>query len=214
MPRPIPTSIFHMTRIERLPHIIEMGLLSDNEVQRRSLGGVTIGYPHIKDRRAKRIVHCGVGGSLADYVPFYFAPRSPMLYAITRGLVSAEAADTDAIVYLQTSTQTLRYHGLTVVASNRHAELDFAELNDDDSCLDNDTFVDWPLMQARYWNNDVDHPDRKERRQAECLAHPTVPWSLIEAVSTKTERAAHVVHSHVQSAAHQPPIAVRPNWYF
>ena len=46
-----------------------------------------------------------------------------MLYAITRGLVSAEAACTDQIVYLVSSTQTLRKAGLTVVASNRHAEL-------------------------------------------------------------------------------------------
>jgi hypothetical protein len=60
----------------------------------------------------------------------YFAPRSPMLYAITRGLVSAEAACTDQIVYLVSSTQTLRKAGLTVVASNRHAELDYAEMSD------------------------------------------------------------------------------------
>lgn len=214
VPRPIPTPILHMTRVERLPSIIELGLLPDNDVQQRSVGGVTIGYSHIKDRRAKRAVPCGVGGSLADYVPFYFAPRSPMLYAITRGLVSAEAADTDQIVYLQTSTQTLRHHDLTVVTSNRHAELDFAELDDDDACLDDDNFVDWPLMQAQYWNNDADHPDRKERRQAECLVHPAVPWFLIEEVSTKTAQAAHAVQQHARASDHRPSIAVRPNWYF
>lgn len=65
-----------------------------------------------------------------------------MLYAITRGLVSAEAARTDQIVYLVSSIQSLRRAGLTVVASNRHAELDYAEMSDLDGDLDHDGFVD------------------------------------------------------------------------
>jgi ssDNA thymidine ADP-ribosyltransferase, DarT len=140
--------------------------------RQQQITGVEIGYDHIKRRRARRVVPCGGRGTLADYVPFYFAPRSPMLYAITRGQVSAEAARTDQIVYLVSSTQSLRRAGLTVVASNRHAELDYAELSDLDGDLDHDGFVDWPLMTAKYWNNTPDDPDRKERRQAECLVHP------------------------------------------
>jgi hypothetical protein len=53
-----------------------------------------------------------------------------MLYAVTRSLVSAEAACTEQIVQLVSSTQTLRGAGLTVIASNRHAELDYAEIPD------------------------------------------------------------------------------------
>src|ERR1700722_9983055 len=134
-----------MTRIERLPSVVEHGLLPDNVCRQQQITGVEIGYDHIKRRRARRVVPCGGRGTLADYVPFYFAPRSPMLYAITRGQVSAEAARTDQIVYLVSSTQSLRRAGLTVVASNRHAELDYAELSDLDGDLDHDGFVDWPL---------------------------------------------------------------------
>jgi hypothetical protein len=134
-----------MTRIERLPSVVEHGLLPDNACRQQQITGVEIGYDHIKRRRARRVVPCGAGGTLADYVPFYFAPRSPMLYAITRGQVSAEAARTDQIVYLVSSTQSLRRAGLTVIASNRHAELDYAELSDLDGDLDHDGFVDWPL---------------------------------------------------------------------
>ena len=165
--RPVPTLVLHMTRIERLPSIVERGLLPDNACRQQQINGVEIGYDHIKRRRALRMVPCGVGGTLADYVPFYFAPRSPMLYAITRGLVSAEAARTEEIVYLVSSTQTLRAAGLTVVASNRHAELDYADILDHDDALDREDFIVWPLMTATFWNNTPDHPDRKERRQAE-----------------------------------------------
>jgi hypothetical protein len=118
--RPVPTRVFHMTRIERFASVVEHGLLPDNVCRRRQIIGVEIGYDQIKRRRTLRVVPCGVGGTLADYVPFYCAPRSPMLYAITCGLVSTEAACTEQIVYLVSSTQTLRDAGLTVIASNRH----------------------------------------------------------------------------------------------
>lgn len=190
--RPIPTQVLHMTRVERLPSVVQHGLLPDSVCRQRHFAGVEIGYDHIKRRRAVRAVPCGAGGTLADYVPFYFAPCSPMLYAITHRQVSAEAADTEKIVYLASSTQTLRAAGLTVVVSNRHAELAYAELTDRDGDLDSG-FVDWPLMQEKYWRNTAQDPARKERRQAECLVHPGVPWQLIEEVTTRTERArAHV----------------------
>jgi hypothetical protein len=203
-----------MTRVERLPSVIEHGLLPDNVCKRRQISGVEIGYDHIKRRRALRAVPCGAGGTLADYVPFYFAPRSPMLYAVTRGLVSAEAACTAQIVYLVSSTQTLRGAGLTVIASNRHAELGYAEMTDHDRDLDNDDFIDWPLMTWKYWNNTADDPDRKERRQAECLVHPRVPWQVIEGVVTKTERARAQVQSVRGSAGHPTPVSVSAEWYF
>jgi hypothetical protein len=203
-----------MTRIERLPSVIEHGLLADNVCRQRSVAGVEIGYDHIKRRRALRAVSCGVGGTLADYVPFYFAPRSPMLYAITRGLVSAEAARTEQIVYLMSSTQILRQAGLTVIASNRHAELDYAEITDDDKDLDDDRFIDWPLMKERIWRNTPQDPDRKERRQAECLVYPNVPWQAIEEVATKSESACAQAKFVLGEAGQSTPVAVRAAWYF
>jgi hypothetical protein len=203
-----------MARIERLPSVIKHGLLPDNECRRRQITGVAIGYEHIKQRHALREVPCGVGGTLADYVPFYFAPRSPMLYAITGGLVGEEAARTEQIVYLASSTQTLRGAGLTVIASNRHAELGYAEMTDQDRDLDNNDFIDWPLMTATYWNNTLEDPDRKERRQAECLVHPRVPWQAIEEVATQTESARAQVQLTLGVAGQPTPVFVRAEWYF
>jgi hypothetical protein len=112
------------------------------------------------------------------------------------------------------STQTLREAGLTVIASNRHAELDYAEITDHDGYLDNDDFIDWPLMTARYWNNTPDDPDRKERRQAECLVHPRVPWHVIEQVATKTERARAQVELVLGRVDQPIPVVVSADWYF
>jgi ssDNA thymidine ADP-ribosyltransferase, DarT len=137
-----------------------------------------------------------------------------VLYAITRGLVSTEAAYTEQIVYLLSSTQTLRRAGLTVIASNRHAELGYAEMTDHDGDLDDNDFIDWPLMRETYWNNTPDDPDRKERRQAECLVHPRVPWQVIERIATKTERARSQIERVLGTASQSTPVVVSAEWYF
>ena len=180
----------------------------------RAIDGVEIGYRHIKDRRANRAVPGGTGGTLADYVSFYFAPPSPMLFATTRGQVSVEAARTEQIVDVVSSTQTLRAAGLTVVCSNRQAERAYAELTDQDEVLDGEDFVDWPLMQERYWPETADDPDRKDRRQAECLVRPNVPWGAISVVVAETERARRQVEEVLVTVDQTTPVIVRPDWYF
>lgn len=63
------------------------GLLSYTALRRQRIGYTNIAHQNIQDRRAYRQVPFDPGGVLHDYVPFYFAPRSPMLYTISRGNV-------------------------------------------------------------------------------------------------------------------------------
>jgi hypothetical protein len=78
--------IYHITPIDNLPGIIkEGGLFCDRDAKKIKF--VSIGHKDIKERRIRKRVPLGRGGVLADYVPFYFAPRSPMLYTINRGNV-------------------------------------------------------------------------------------------------------------------------------
>ena len=69
-------------------------------------------------------------------------------------------------------------------------------------------------MTAKYWNNTPDAPDRKERRQAECLVHPRAPWQVIEGIATKTEGARAQVGLVLGTAGQSTPVVVRPEWYF
>lgn len=63
------------------------------------------------------------GGVVADYVPFYFAPRSPMLYAIHMGNVAEYNDGIDPLVYIVTSVERLLALGLAVVTTDRNAAL-------------------------------------------------------------------------------------------
>ena len=74
--------IFHFTDIDNLGAILDCGAL---ECHRDAPTKVEVGNVEIKASRKNRQVGCGPGGMVGDYVPFYFAPRSPMMYLISKG---------------------------------------------------------------------------------------------------------------------------------
>ena len=82
---PQPTPVFHITHWENLPSILQAGGLAAKNLLAR--GGITcrsIAFPSVQDRRSRTTVPCGPGGTLHDYVPFFFAARSaPFAYALS-----------------------------------------------------------------------------------------------------------------------------------
>lgn len=214
MVRPIPTPTYHFTRVEHLTTIIATGLHCDVVAQDQGLLLKEIGEPGIKQSRRGRPVPVPPGGVVADYVPFYFAPRSPMLYRIVQGGVRSYADGDARIVYLCTTLERLAELGLDPVLTDRNAAKRYAEfhrLSDGEPETD---FIDWPLMRAKMWNNDAEHPDRMERRMAECLVSQMVPWTAIEFVGAKSQTVADEVTALLAGAAHRPRVGIRREWYF
>lgn len=82
---------------------------------------------------------------VADYVPFYFAPRSPMLFALAMGNVPEYTGGMDPLVYLVTTAERLVHLGLPVLFTDRNAVLKTARFAHDLSDLD--TLIDWSLMR-------------------------------------------------------------------
>ena len=73
--------IMHFTHINNLPGIVASGCLqADNVVDRSSALQVEAADLEIKTIRKSMQVPLAPYDCVADYVPFYFAPRSPMLY--------------------------------------------------------------------------------------------------------------------------------------
>lgn len=212
MPRPVPTPVFHITRFEHLESMVTHGLLSDTEAQRRGLVQVEIGNMSVKALRARRVVPIPPGGVVADYVPFYFAPRSPMLSAIHHGRVPTYQQGCEEIVYVVTSAQGLLALGLTCLGTDRNATLAIAEFTASDVRLTE--IVDWNLMKEQWWYNTPAAPDRRERRQAELLVHAQTPWSAILGVATKSEPVKRRVEELLTRLGQTTEVAVRSDWYF
>ncbi|WP_221933733.1 type II toxin-antitoxin system toxin DNA ADP-ribosyl transferase DarT [Aeromicrobium piscarium] len=203
----------HFTRVEHLASILREGLCSDTIAQ-DGLTQVEIGNRSIEDQRRHRVVNVGHGGVVADYVPFYFAPRSPMLYAIHRGNVPTYSEGCDRLIYLATSVESLTSQGLPVVLSDRNAAAAVAEFLEYDGDPLPEDFIDWPLMRATYWNSSPEQPDRRERRMAECLVHGRVPAHALEFIVTKSEAVCAEAREILHSAGVDLPVHVRTSWYF
>ena len=98
---PIPSehqhrSIYHFTHLDNLEAILDHGLLSVNEQHRTGLQHNSIANSDIQQRRASMDVPVGPGGTVHDYVPFYFCKRSSMLLSV----VQSKNVDQQFLVYL------------------------------------------------------------------------------------------------------------------
>lgn len=94
--------LYHVTHYSNLPGIIRLGgILCDARLEELfgEVSHVNIAYGQIKQRRAMTPAPCVPNHTVANYVPFYFAPRSPMLYAIHAGFVSGYTGGQDEIIY-------------------------------------------------------------------------------------------------------------------
>lgn len=80
---PVQLKIYHITHVDNLSSIIADGcLVSDAIMIARGGPSKAIGMSSIKQRRLRLPVDCHAGDQVGDYVPFYFCPRSVMLFLI------------------------------------------------------------------------------------------------------------------------------------
>ena len=158
----MPTYIYHITQIKNLKSIIKQdGLWCDTAMLRKSIKFKSIAYQTLKDERTYTLVPLDPGGHLCDYVPFYFAPRSPMLYVISKGKVEGYIEGQESVVYLVSTTETVQKSGLPFVFTDGHGIMAITEFFHDLKELKN---VDWDIMKEKYWYDTDDDPDRKRRR--------------------------------------------------
>lgn len=202
------TSIYHITHVKNLQRIVaEGGLHCDRSAQK--LKTVNIAHVHIKERRLNRAVPLGPKGTVGDYVPFYFAPRSPMLFVISRGGVQAYTDGQQPVIYLCSTVEAVKKAGIGWVFTEGHADMGYTDFFED---LEDLNKIDWDLMREKYWNDTDDDPDRKRRRQAEFLVHEFFPWALVSYIGVYDHKIAEAVGKQLKGDS--PKVGVEQGWYY
>lgn len=212
MSRPKPTWLYHFTHLDHLASIATDGLLADSHAV--ELGRITteVGEPGIKAQRRYRRVPCGAEGVVSDYAPFYYASRSPMLYAIIHDRVASYTEGQQPLVYLVATVERLIELGITPIFTDRNAVLAITRFTP--VLADLDDLVDWPLMATKMWNNTPDDPDRRERRMAECLVHRQVPWEAFMEVQTVDQEHRQRAETILAGVGCSIPVRSHPGAYF
>lgn len=202
------TPIFHITHVDNLAGIVQAGCLwSDSQRRRQNFACMNIGYEHIKQRRLSRPVTVAAGGSLGDYVPFNFCPRSVMLYVIHRNVVPGYWGGQRPVVHLVTSVEAAVASGRPWAFTDIHAELAYARYFDKLAYLDQ---IDWTVIPLRDWRGE----ERKKRRQAEFLVYDWFPWHCVERIGVYNPVVADRVEQICRTAEHRPVVDVKRDWYY
>lgn len=205
------TAIYHISHVNNLPSIAEHGLLCDRTLAARGANSHSIAFTAIKAIRARTAVPCDPGGTLDDYVPFYFAPRSPMLYTINLGNVPSVADGQQNIVHLVLRAEDLAEDQEFVFTSG-HAIIALSDYYNDLADLRK---LDWTSINTRQWGSYYDPTDEtKRKKQSEFLAHGRVAWERVRGIAVHSEACADLVRERLDGVAHVPRIAVKKDWYY
>ena len=211
---PAHPELFHIIHINRLRSIINLGnLYSDAIVTRQQMLGTQIGFSRIKQRRALKNLASYPDLHVGDCVPFYFCPRSVMLYPIYKQNHPqlTYTGGQNAIIHLRlcmhcciawANENKLRWVFTDSNAGSRH----FHDFNN----LSNLQQLNWQAISARQWS----HPITREEKQAEFLIENNVCFKNVLEIGVNNPITHQQVVAMLNNSNYSPIVSIKPNWYY
>lgn len=213
MAMPAHPKIYHIVHLDRLPSIIADGCLwCDAQVLGRASAGTTIGMSNIKQRRLTELTLASYPDlHVGDCVPFYFCPRSIMLYLIYQGnhpeldyrggqepILHLQADLYDCVAWAEQNRKRWAFTLSNAGARYFEDRCDLSQLHD----------INWQAIQARDWQS------CKEGKQAEFLLEDNFPWHLVECIGVQTQKVYQQVVNALPTDSHRPPVNIKTDWYY
>lgn len=201
--------IWRIVHRDNLPWVLDHGLHCANAGV-LSPNYVNIGNTELIDKRRHRVVPIAPGGTLADYVPFYFTPFSVMMKNIHSGWGVPQRRN-EEIVIVVSSLHHVQGLGLPFLFTNAHALPEWTDYYSDLAQLSE---IDWGLLQRRDFKRDADDPRKMERYQAEALIHQHLPVQGILGIVCYTDALKQSIEQEIQMRNLTLPVYARTGWYF
>lgn len=206
--------IYHIIHADRLGSVVADGhLWCDAHMVEQEVMGTTIGMPHIKARRLNnRLTSYSYPDiRVGECVPFYFCPRSVMLYLIYMGNHPDlnYRGGQEPIIHLEADLRNVVDwadrvgHRWAFTTSN--AASTYFEDRCDLGAIDE---IDWSAVEARNWTQ------CREFKQAEFLIEQSFPWELVERIGIHPRTNYQVVANALPVGGHRPPIEILADWYY
>jgi hypothetical protein len=201
--------IFRIVHRDNAAWIMANGMHCRNSAV-RDPNFVQIGNPELIDKRHDRAILCPPGGTLSDYVPFYFTPITPMFFNIKTGFNGMRRCSLDEIVIFVSSLPKLGAHGVPFLFADRHAYLAAAQFSPDLSKLG---LIDWEILRRRDFRRDPEDPGKLERYQAEALVYRHLPMDVVLGVMCYNNSVTAAMERQAKACGCELQVITRPGWY-
>ena len=205
--------VYNIIHISKLPAILSAEyLLSDAEIRKQPSAGEAIGMREIKRRRLEELeLTSHPGLFVGECVPFYFCPRSIMLYMFYMGnhpdieYRGGQEPVMHLVADFSHSVEWAEQHGLRWAFTSSNAGAYYVEHYSDMKDLDK---VNWDAVTATSWST------CKEEKQAEFLVEERFPWKLVEEIGVFSYEWVEKVNDILFNERHKPIISARKDWYY
>ncbi len=208
---PTKAFIFRIVHVANVPRILEHGGLFCRNSPQQDPNYVNIGSSELIDKRSRRVVPVPPGGTLSDYVPFYFTPFSMMMYKVKTGHGGITKRNNQDIVIFVTSIHKLRETGVRFLFTNQHAYPPNTDFYETVEAL---SVIDWTLLQSKNFKTDDADPGKQLRYQAEALVHGHVPLNALLGIVCYNEEVKQRIEALLQERGQNISVKTITQWYF
>jgi hypothetical protein len=211
MPGKIPQTVwlYRITNRENLAHILRYGICNKNHPDANP-DFVSIGNPEIIATRNDHEVKIEGYGKIGDYVPFYFSPKSIMLYNILTGY-GVKKIKPEEIIFLITDIESAVNCKQLYFFSDGQANTRISQHYNDLKDLDK---IDWEVVQSGDFSKSIKDNDRTRRYQAEFLIYKKVPVNCIKAIVVYNESCATFVKKKLALTGLIIQVHIKRPFYF
>lgn len=211
--------IYHIIHIDRFDSVLTDGFLyCDADMMQRPNVGPTIGISNIKARRLEHHLASFPELTVGQCVPFYFCPRSVMLYVIKRqNNTDLPYLDgQDDIIHLVFDLQNVlswaKDNKIKTCYTTSNAGSKYFDDYSDFSQITN--LIDWNSVNVTRWSGEGIDKDIKEHKQAEFLIENKIPINLLECVGVYNLQNYKKVNTILNKYSVSAKVEQKQDWYY
>lgn len=192
--------LYHLTAIENLSSIIDNGLLSRNEIQKKNIPFIDIANPNIIEKRALT--------QLNDYIPFHFHPYSAFDLA-----VKSKYKDIN-FIYLCIKREFAQRQNFYILPRHPLSEKDFTLLSYNDGF----NTINWDIMcktDQELNHKEINLHDSRMIKMAECIVPKVLKFNNICNIYVKNNKIRNIILHlfHQKKINKYPYININKDWF-
>lgn len=196
-----------MVHWQNIPHILQYGLCCRTH-ENADPDFINIGHQQLISDRDLHKINIKGKGELGEYIPFYFAGYSPMLYLIKNGYQGVRKRPQEDLVFLVCKIDEVVHSELEFFFTDRNAKIAIVENYTDIKDLDK---LNWEYINTHDWKNTEENIQKQDLKQAEFLVRYHLPIDLICSIVVRNDEKKIYIEEQLNTFGMNIPVYIDKN---